>query len=371
MIQERTISINFRRLNEYIDGVIDEEARVGKLLPGQSKTGVIEAVANVLVDEGLWVGDRNLRQQFYRFSRQARVVHVQLHVAERLMVAIHGEAPLDFRKRIAAWTLMPTQRSILFYGNAERGEVEITRLGTDSLITKEHHSPIDRYVSVYVDEVRFRQRDEAGEVKVGNGRFIRIETPGDPSGAIVLPVDRERGRVLLVTQFRHPQRRWITEAPRGFGVVGIDKDAAATARRELWEETGARVIETSHGEQLIALRSLYTDTGKLLDRPTYFLAFVRGESAASRAALLSPLMEDPAWLPIGLFYESVFDERGARVRPDDVEYVFEQSERRRFFAKTPLEDEGILHVEDAFTVTAALLALPYLRRDPALKSIVP
>jgi ADP-ribose pyrophosphatase len=103
------------------------------------------------------------------------------------------------------------------------------------LACEAEHGPMgvvfeDRFFIVLRDTVRFAD----GRV----GPYIRMLGAADGTGAAVLPVLAD-GRVLLVRHFRHEQRDWCWEIPRGFPEPG--EDGPATAARELAEEVGVRV----------------------------------------------------------------------------------------------------------------------------------
>src|SRR5260370_41290397 len=58
-----------------------------------------------------------------------------------------------------------------------------------------------------------------------------------PGSAVMMPVD-ERGRILLVRQYRLPARQYLWELPAGR--VDTGETTLQAARRELAEETGFR-----------------------------------------------------------------------------------------------------------------------------------
>ena len=85
----------------------------------------------------------------------------------------------------------------------------------------------DPYVVVVRDAVRFRGGRRGAYVRFTNAQ------PGTNAAVLAQLPD---GRLLLVRHFRHGTRGWHWEIPRGFAQEG--GDGAATARRELLEETG-------------------------------------------------------------------------------------------------------------------------------------
>jgi len=89
--------------------------------------------------------------------------------------------------------------------------------------------------------------------------------------AVMMPVD-ERGRILLVRQFRLPARQYLWELPAG--TVDPGETVLQTARRELKEETGYRAKKWKK------IVDFYPSPGFLAEKMTIFLAtdLVPGES---------------------------------------------------------------------------------------------
>ncbi|MEU6672904.1 NUDIX hydrolase [Streptomyces sp. NPDC046853] len=105
----------------------------------------------------------------------------------------------------------------------------------------------DPYFCLVRDAVRFANRAD-GRL----GTYIRIVPVSASGGAAVLPV-LDDGRVVLLHHFRHADRSWHWEIPRGFGDPG--EDGAGTAARELQEELGVRVVDFTY------LGAVSPDTG--------------------------------------------------------------------------------------------------------------
>lgn len=243
-------------------------------------------------------------------------------------------------------------------GDARKGEIEVTRW-SENILADPKFFPANKYIAVYVDDVRFRQR-EGNKVVVKAGKYIRIEPPSQLPGAIVLPVDAKTGDVLLVTQYRHPQRKFLTEAPRGFGMLGIDRETIDTAKREMAEETGALPLRNIAGlEQVFFLKAAYTDTGKLTEQPHYFLAFVDRALQIAKLNRNEPTMEEPAWIALPAFYRAVYQTEPVKLKRNEYELCLKKEYKTRLNTHTLL-DEGILQIEDAFTCLVALLAKPHL-----------
>src|SRR6202790_303304 len=81
--------------------------------------------------------------------------------------------------------------------------------------------------------------------------------------AVMMPVD-EKGRILLVWQYRLPARRFLWELPAGS--VDPGEKPLQTARRELVEETGYRA------KKWTKLAEVYPSPGFLSEKMTLYLA---------------------------------------------------------------------------------------------------
>src|SRR3712207_5667949 len=91
------------------------------------------------------------------------------------------------------------------------------------------------------------------EVELPDGATIEYGVLEGGGFASVVPVTEE-GTVVLVRQWRQPLSSFTLELPSG----GVDKgeDPRVAAERELFEETGFRVVELEH------LVSIHTSTGR-------------------------------------------------------------------------------------------------------------
>jgi ADP-ribose diphosphatase len=78
-------------------------------------------------------------------------------------------------------------------------------------------------------------------VRLPNDRTVSLEIVHHPGAAAVVPID-ERGRVVLVRQYRHATRSWLLEVPAG-KLDHPGESPEACARREVEEETGFRAGE--------------------------------------------------------------------------------------------------------------------------------
>ena len=127
----------------------------------------------------------------------------------------------------------------------------------------------DPYVMLVRDAVRFRSG--------ARGAYVRLVKPNDGVAAAILPVLPD-GRIVLVKHFRHADRRWHWEIPRGWGEPGAD--GPRTARRELAEELGVTPVE------VVYLGRLSTDSGTGGGYDELYLA--RLDSGAEDALVADP-----------------------------------------------------------------------------------
>ena len=103
------------------------------------------------------------------------------------------------------------------------------------------------------------------EVALPNGKTSVREVVDHPGGVCILALDDEN-RAALVRQYRYVFSRVMTELPAGKREAGEAPEV--TARRELWEEVGARASE-------------WTDLGTMIPSPgcygeTLYLYLARG-----------------------------------------------------------------------------------------------
>lgn len=250
---------------------------------------------------------------------------------------------------------------------------------------------INKYVNIYIDNVEFIQKDNKTDA-INNtpGKYICIQPASNKHGSVVLPVDKD-GNVLLVNQFRHPQRKFITEAIRGFSDFE-DNNELITALREFSEEGGGpslKDLENIGLEDLLLklteenkyihieneqcaikdifyLRNLYTDTGKLWEAPRYYLFHVNHKLQNNNIIRKGPIMESPVWVKFKYVLRSIVQDEAIQLKNNGIEDVFKQNEysisRRNYLLKyrDPLIDENKIYIEDAFTSQIVFLSLPRL-----------
>lgn len=80
-----------------------------------------------------------------------------------------------------------------------------------------------RVIDLHVDQVR-----------MPGGEVAERDVVEHPGAVMIVALD-EMDRTLLVTQYRHPVRGWLTELPAGL-LDRAGEDPYAAARRELYEE---------------------------------------------------------------------------------------------------------------------------------------
>jgi ADP-ribose pyrophosphatase len=128
-------------------------------------------------------------------------------------------------------------------GRSAEGEIEVL---DEVLVWR------NEIVRLYDDHVRYPAHDGGDDVEGHNFRLVPAEEQEE--GVVMAPID-EHGRLLLVRQFRHPVRRWLTECPRGGRERGETPEEAAA--RELREEVGAEATA------FLPLGRLAPDSGQL------------------------------------------------------------------------------------------------------------
>ena len=95
------------------------------------------------------------------------------------------------------------------------------------------------------------------------GFEIRRAIVQHQGSAVMMPVD-EKGRVLLVRQYRLPARAYLWELPAGR--VDPGESVLQAAKRELREETGCRAKKWSK------LASFFVSPGYVAERMTIYVA---------------------------------------------------------------------------------------------------
>jgi ADP-ribose pyrophosphatase len=102
--------------------------------------------------------------------------------------------------------------------------------------------------------------DEANDP---DGFQIKRSIIRHPGSAVVMPVD-EKGRMLLVRQFRLPAQKYLWEIPAG--KIDDGENAFQAAQRELGEETG---LAAKSWKELV---TFYPSPGYVEEKMTIFVA---------------------------------------------------------------------------------------------------
>lgn len=105
----------------------------------------------------------------------------------------------------------------MYKGDHLKGEIEIVQ---------ENEVFSNKYATLFDDDVIFPSGTK--------GKYLRFKWNA-PYGVMVLPTDSD-GNVLLIKNFRHENRSWSWEIPKGFGEAHLTP--LECAKKELLEETG-------------------------------------------------------------------------------------------------------------------------------------
>lgn len=109
------------------------------------------------------------------------------------------------------------ERIFMNRGNHKKGEIEIVR---------ENIEFENEYATLYNDDVIFPSGNQ--------GKYLRFIWNA-PYGVMIFAKDSS-GRLLLIKNFRHENRYWSWEIPKGFGERELTP--LECAKKELFEETG-------------------------------------------------------------------------------------------------------------------------------------
>jgi 8-oxo-dGTP pyrophosphatase MutT (NUDIX family) len=232
-------------------------------------------------------------------------------------------------------------------------------------------TPVARWVTGRIDPISVLRFDETtGTNQIIGGDYVVLDVPSRPRyGAVGLLIDPKNGPlgspgVALIAQFRYGPQRFLLEAPRGFSdPYDPDELPFHTLLREAGEETGVDV----RPEEVYLLRDMYTDSGKLADRPSFFLVFVDRNRPSD--ALREEPVAAPLWYRLEDFYRAVLSLEPLTVTgydPFDDPWL---REHRPHLLKDTFRNKyrNVLEVADCFTISTAFLSLPYLlRRFPEI-----
>lgn len=137
-----------------------------------------------------------------------------------------------------------------------------TRSWTGELVDEQRRLPVVETRTGFEGKVWDVVRDT---VDLGPAGSVVRDYITHPGAVVVLALDDEEERVLLVRQYRHPVGTFLFELPAGLRDAD-GEDPLDTAKRELHEETGY-VAETWH-----SLIDLYLSPGASAERIRIYLA---------------------------------------------------------------------------------------------------
>ena len=148
----------------------------------------------------------------------------------------------------------------------------------------------DAWVVVLRDLVQFPNGTYGGYTRLLNRRS-QIERSGKDVVVLVTVEDK----VLLMKHFRHDDRRWHWECPRGFGEAGLSPDE--NARKEVREETNLDILELQQlngsGEQIAYFRALCRGTAENHDCLESIDSYLLVDSDALKQMLVNGQVSDP------------------------------------------------------------------------------
>lgn len=248
---------------------------------------------------------------------------------------------------------------------------------TDNLIDLiPGENTVKKYVSIKIDRVEYNTSEgfkEGQYIRIIHPNSYYVDNPGTKDSAVILPINPRKGKVLLVSQYRHSMRHrgknkaWMTEIPRGFSEYRQDKDSIEAALRELKEETGF-----GQDVKLKFLKKIVPDSGKLCDTVDLYAAFINYQNISYKQAVRLG-MSDPFWVDIIDFYLAIVSEEPITLTKE-VEYVFSEETYERENKAVPkrLElNKGFqeLYIDCSFTIQSALLAFPKILSQLKAKGI--
>jgi 8-oxo-dGTP pyrophosphatase MutT (NUDIX family) len=350
-LEHREYEISLDRLDAYVKAE----------KPHGEREGAKEALAALLF--ATTGSKRNRYNRELRAAKQGATLALSSSLAAQVLALVapqHAEP----EKLLGQWSAHQDRFTFrqLPGRSAEDGEIELRTLHRGNLIDRQTYPTAATFAAVHVDRVRFYQEVKGGAPVISDGEYLRIEPPSGQHGASVLPVDEASGDVLLVTQWRHAPQRFMTEIPRGFALVGADRNELDSARRELHEEAGYLPKRRADGvEALYHLKSTQTDSGKLWECPGHFLAYVDRDRYVPALNEINPAMEDPVWIRLPAFLRALYAREPVQLAPDEYRFALPPRHLARMRAKTDIS-AGRLALDDAFTVQCGLLALPHLIR---------
>jgi ADP-ribose pyrophosphatase len=181
-------------------------------------------------------------------------------------VRAHARAPLHIPSAVrhdgppssvARYMALTREAPHLFEQKGDWQQGEISILDDNELIAEAQQNLYAKYASKFPDEIawaasragvvledpyvlilREAVRFPNGKIGLYNRKVTRVTLDGGVAGAYCLPILPD-GRVVMVKEYRHQERRWRLNIPGGFRDPGESSQEAA--RREATEETGYKL----------------------------------------------------------------------------------------------------------------------------------
>lgn len=148
----------------------------------------------------------------------------------------------------------------------------------------------DPWVVVLRDLVQFPNGSYGGYIRTLN-RKSQIER----SGKDVVVLVTIGGKVLLMKHFRHDDRQWHWECPRGFGEAGLSP--AENARKEVQEETGLEILNlrqiNGEGESIAYFHAECRGNAQNHDQQESIAGYVLADEAMLKQMLANGQVSDP------------------------------------------------------------------------------
>ena len=148
----------------------------------------------------------------------------------------------------------------------------------------------DAWVVVLRDLVRFPSGACGGYIRTLNRRS-QVEQSGKDVVVLVSVDDK----YLLMKHFRHDDRQWHWECPRGFGEAGLTP--AENAEKEVMEETGLQLLElrqlNSEHENIAYFHARCAGSAENHDDDEAIEKFVLADSSSVDRMLADGRISDP------------------------------------------------------------------------------
>lgn len=152
------------------------------------------------------------------------------------------------------------------------------RIVLDASVVESYAKKFDEAIGIiYQDQYVVMLRDlveDASGRPFGYMRLLNKPALSGNRGVVILPLVEASGesqKVLLIRTFRHALRSSTIELPRGFGEAGLD--GAASARKELREETGYEAQECRY------LGTIQPDSGLMNNPAEVYVTYLSGRAA--------------------------------------------------------------------------------------------